>query len=82
VFGGSPAGAMFSFDSSAMHYQEYTLKGVFHHTPRYVKTAVDLMATGKVDTGLLITEQRPLDQLVDSLEDMAAGRGSKYVLVP
>jgi L-iditol 2-dehydrogenase len=82
LFGGTPAGALFSIDSSAMHYQEYTLKGVFHHTPRYVKTAVDLMATGKVDTGLLITEQRPLDRLVDSLEDMAAGRGSKYVLVP
>ena len=29
-----------------------------------------------------LTEQRPLDRLVDSLEDMAAGRGSKYVLVP
>jgi L-iditol 2-dehydrogenase len=82
LFGGTPAGALFSVDSSAMHYQEYTLKGVFHHTPRYVSTAVDLMAGGKVDTSLLITEQRPLDRLVDSLEDMAAGRGSKYVLVP
>lgn len=82
LFGGTPAGALFSVDSSAMHYQEYTLKGVFHHTPRYVQAAVDLMAGGKVDTGLLITEQRPLDRLVDSLEDMAAGRGSKYVLVP
>jgi L-iditol 2-dehydrogenase len=82
LFGGTPAGALFAVDSSAMHYQEYTLKGVFHHTPRYVSTAVDLMAGGKVDTSLLITEQRPLDRLVDSLEDMAAGRGSKYVLVP
>ncbi|HWM58757.1 MAG TPA: zinc-binding dehydrogenase [Pseudonocardia sp.] len=82
LFGGTPAGALFSVDSSAMHYQEYTLKGVFHHTPRYVSTAVDLMAAGKVDTSLLITEERPLDRLVDSLEDMAAGRGSKYVLVP
>ena len=31
---------------------------------------------------MLITESRPLEPLVDSLEDMAAGRGSKYVLVP
>jgi L-iditol 2-dehydrogenase len=82
LFGGTPSGALFSVDSSAMHYQEYTLKGVFHHTPRYVKTAVDLLATGQLDSSLLITEERPLDRLVDSLEDMAAGRGSKYVLVP
>jgi L-iditol 2-dehydrogenase len=82
LFGGTPKGAPFSVDSSAMHYEEYTLKGVFHHTPRYVKTAVDLLASGQVDAQLLITEHRPLDRLVESLEDMAAGRGSKYILVP
>jgi L-iditol 2-dehydrogenase len=82
LFGGTPKGAPFSVDSSAMHYEEYTLKGVFHHTPRYVKAAVELLVSGKVDGGMLITESRPLEALVDSLEDMAAGRGSKYVLVP
>jgi L-iditol 2-dehydrogenase len=82
LFGGTPKGAAFSVDSSAMHYEEYTLKGVFHHTPRYVKAAVELLVSGKVDGGMLITESRPLEALVDSLEDMAAGRGSKYVLVP
>jgi len=82
LFGGTPKGATFAVDSSAMHYEEYTLKGVFHHTPRYVKQAVELLISGKVDGELLITESRPLEALVDSLEDMAAGRGSKYVLVP
>ena len=82
LFGGTPRGATFAVDSSAMHYEEYTLKGVFHHTPRYVKQAVELLVSGKVDGELLITESRPLEALVDSLEDMAAGRGSKYVLVP
>ncbi len=82
LFGGTPRGAMFSVDSSAMHYDEYTLKGVFHHTPRFVKTAVDLLISGQVDGDMLITETRPLDRLVDSLEDMAAGRGSKYILTP
>lgn len=82
LFGGTPKGAPFSVDSSAMHYEEYTLKGVFHHTPKYVRTAVELLATGKLDSSLLITEHRPLERLVDSLEDMAAGRGSKYILVP
>lgn len=82
LFGGTPRGALFSVDSSAMHYDEYTLKGVFHHTPRYVQTAVDLLVSGLVDGQMLITESRPLDRLLDSLEDMAAGRGSKYILTP
>jgi L-iditol 2-dehydrogenase len=73
---------MFSVDSSAMHYEEYTLKGVFHHTPNYVRTAVELLASKKVDGHSLVTEVRPLEDLVTSLEDMAAGRGSKFVLTP
>ena len=82
LFGGTPKGALFSVDSSDMHYAEYTLKGVFHHTPNYVRTAVGLLASGKVDGHSLVTEVRPLEALVPSLEDMAAGRGSKYVLEP
>lgn len=82
LFGGTPKGALFSVDSSAMHYEEYTLKGVFHHTPDFVRVAVDLLASRKVDGSMLITERRPLEALVPSLEDMAAGRGSKYILEP
>jgi L-iditol 2-dehydrogenase len=82
LFGGPPKGAMFGVDASAMHYEEFTLKGVFHHTPKYVQTAVHLLATKKLDGQSLVTEVRPLNQLVPSLEDMAAGRGSKYILQP
>lgn len=82
LFGGPRAGARFSVDAVAMHYSEYTLKGVFHHTPQYVKTALDLLSSGALDGESLISERRPLEALVDSLEDMAAGRGAKYLLTP
>ena len=82
LFGGTPKGAPFEVDSSAMHYKEYTLKGVYHHQPRYVATAVKLLATGMFDGMSLCTQVRPLEALVDSLEDMARGVGSKYVLRP
>ena len=82
LFGGPAAGSTMTIDAVAMHYAEYTLKGVFHHTPEHVATAVGLLAGGQVDGDFLVTETRPLDRLVESLEDMAAGRGSKYALVP
>ena len=82
LFGGPKAGSRFSVDAVAMHYSEYTLKGVFHHTPQYVKTALDLLNSGDLDGESLISERRPLEALVDSLEDMAAGRGAKYLLTP
>jgi L-iditol 2-dehydrogenase len=82
LFGGPPKGTTFAVDTAAMHYNEYTLKGVFHHTPRHVATAIRLLSNGGIDGSSLVTETRPLGRLVDSLEDMAAGRGSKYVLIP
>lgn len=82
LFGGPKAGSRFSVDAVAMHYSEYTLKGVFHHTPQFVKTALELLSSGDLDGESLISEHRPLDALVDSLEDMAAGRGAKYLLTP
>jgi len=82
LFGGPPKGSTFAVDTAAMHYNEYTLKGIFHHTPRHVETAIRLLGNGSIDGNSLVTESRPLDRLIDSLEDMAAGRGSKYILIP
>ena len=82
LFGGPKAGSRFSVDAVAMHYSEYTLKGVFHHTPQYVRVALDLLASGALNGESLISEVRPLEALVDSLEDMAAGKGAKYLLDP
>jgi len=82
LFGGTPEGAHFSVNASDMHYFEYTLKGVFHHEPLYVQRALRLIESGQLDGRDLITETRPLEALVDSLEDMAAGKGSKYLIDP
>ena len=82
LFGGPKAGSRFSVDAVAMHYSEYTLKGVFHHTPEYTKVALDLLSSGDLDGETLISETRPLEALVESLEDMAQGKGAKYLLDP
>ncbi|MGA4670763.1 zinc-dependent alcohol dehydrogenase [Propionibacteriaceae bacterium Y1923] len=82
LFGGTPKNAPFTLNSSDMHYKEYTIKGVYHHQPRFVEIAVGLLASGKFDGMSLVTEVRPLDALVDSLEDMSKGLGSKYILQP
>ncbi len=82
MFGGPKAGSTFTIDAVAMHYQEYKVLGTYHHQPRYVKIAVELLSTGKFDGLSLCTEIRPLEALIDSLEDMARGVGSKYILRP
>jgi len=82
LFGGPPKDAHFSVNANDMHYSEYTLKGIFHHEPIYVERALRLIESGDLDGRDLITEERSLDRLVESLEDMAVGRGSKYAIDP
>lgn len=82
LFGGPPQGAKFSVDANDMHYFEYNLKGIFHHEPIYVQRALRLIDSGALDGRDLITETRGIDRLVESLEDMAAGRGAKYAIDP
>ncbi len=82
MFGGPKAGSTFNVDAVAMHYKEYKILGVYHHAPRYVQIAVNLLSTGKFDGMTLCTEVRPLEALVESLEDMSKGIGSKYILQP
>lgn len=82
LFGGPKAGSTFSVDAVAMHYLEYKLVGVYHHAPRYVQIAVNLLSTGQFDGMTLCSEVRGLEALIDSLEDMSRGVGSKYILQP
>lgn len=82
LFGGAKSGSSIRVDTVAMHYSEYTLKGVFHHQPRYVRTAVDLLTSRRLDGRLLLSGERPLDDLVPALEDMGAQRGLKYAIIP
>ncbi len=48
LFGGCAAGTKVPLDAHRVHYEELTLLGVFHHTPRYFTAALHLLATGKV----------------------------------
>ncbi|MFZ3107121.1 MAG: hypothetical protein WA105_07060, partial [Candidatus Hydromicrobium sp.] len=54
------------------------IKGVYHHTPYYVKKAFDLITSGQIDTVKFITTDMPLEKLVSALELMGQQKGIKY----
>jgi len=82
MFGGCPGGTTMAVDTTYLHYGEVSIKGVFHHTPRYVRDAVDLIAHNKIDADALISETLPLSRLSDALQGMMQRRGFKYALIP
>jgi L-iditol 2-dehydrogenase len=80
LFGGPPAGAKVSLDTRQAHYEELSLKGVFHHTPVHVQRAVQLITSGQLRARDYLTANRPLSETIAALEDRASG--IKTVILP
>jgi L-iditol 2-dehydrogenase len=82
LFGGCPSGSTVTFDTSRLHYDQITLKGVFHFTPEAVRAARDLLCAGKINVSPLITADRPLSDLPLVFEDLMKGDCVKFALIP
>jgi len=78
LFGGCKPDTSINVDTGLLHYSEITIKGVYHHTPYYVKKAFDLITSGQIDTVKFITADMPLEKLVSALELMGQQKGIKY----
>jgi L-iditol 2-dehydrogenase len=52
-----------SLDAARLHYDELTLKGAFHHTPKTVRAALGFLASGAYPWRDLLTHEVALDDL-------------------
>jgi L-iditol 2-dehydrogenase len=50
-------------DARRIHYDELTLRGVFHHTPQTVRAALAFLASGAYPWRALLTHELSLDEL-------------------
>lgn len=82
LFGGCPAGTGVCYDSRRLHYDELTLIGSFHYTPRDVQTAFRMLAEKKIDLSRLISGEFPLQDLEKAFMLLREGKGIKYALRP
>jgi L-iditol 2-dehydrogenase len=68
-FGGRERGSDLAVDTYRLHYEELTLLGSFHHTPRTVRAALAFLGSGAHPWGRLITHQIGLDEVAGLFED-------------
>ena len=61
-FGGLEPGTEIAADTYRLHYEELTLRGAFHHTPRHVRAALAFLASGAYPWERLITHEVGLDE--------------------
>ena len=82
LFGGCPSGTTISFDAARLHYDEITLMGAFHFTPTDVKEAYKQITERRIEVSGLISGEYPLSELRTAFDELIAGRGIKYAVIP
>ena len=69
AFGGLPRESRVEVDPFRIHYEEVTLRGAFHHTPRQMRTALAFLGSGAYPFERLITHQVGLEGVAALLAD-------------
>lgn len=82
LFGGCKSGSVVTYDTERLHYDEITLKGVFHFTPSDVKKAYSLLKDGKIRTSKLISGNYPLKNIEKAFQKLTKSEGIKYAVIP
>jgi L-iditol 2-dehydrogenase len=82
LFGGCKSGTTVTYDTGKLHYDEITLKGVFHFTPSDVRKAYKLLCSKKVPVSKLISGKYPLKNIQNAFVKLSKGIGIKYAIIP
>ena len=82
LFGGCAPGTKLNIETQLLHYQELTIKGVYHHRPATAREAVQLLAQARFPAQELLSEERPLEELEPALRAMVSKEVLKVVIRP
>jgi L-iditol 2-dehydrogenase len=69
AFGGLPRDTGVEVDAFRIHYEEVTLRGAFHHTPRDIRAALAFLASGAFPFELLVTHRVGLEGVAGLFAD-------------
>ncbi len=81
LFGGCPAGTTVPLDTNLLHYSNLTLLSSFHHTPRAIRRALELIESGVIRAANFVDGEAPLDSLPQLFRAMAAGNRAVKTLI-
>lgn len=81
-FGGCKSGSKIELDTTQLHYGDIRILSVFHHTPKYFKKALELIASGEIEVEKLIGARLPLEKTQEALEIHERGDAIKVAIIP
>ena len=82
-FGGCPNDSKISLDTNLLHYSELTCKASFHHTPKHIRKALDIVAAGEITSDDFVNRVEPLSNLLEVMRHLMSHNGHmKTAIVP
>lgn len=83
LFGGCPRGSHVQFDPSVLHYSEITIRSTFHHTPEFIRKALQAVSSGEISASDFVTGEIPLNELPRFFQQMKHRNGElKMAVIP
>ena len=80
-FGGCPAGTSVNLDTSQIHYSNLKLLASYHHTPRTIRRALELIESGVIRAADFVDGESPLSNLPALFRSMATGNRAVKTLI-
>jgi L-iditol 2-dehydrogenase len=80
-FGGCPSGSTVTFDTALIHYSNLRLLASFHHTPRAIRRALELIESGVVRATQFVDGECALSELPALFHSMAKGNRAVKTLI-
>ncbi|HXM16790.1 MAG TPA: alcohol dehydrogenase catalytic domain-containing protein [Candidatus Eremiobacteraceae bacterium] len=74
-FSGLPAGQFVEIEPAEIHYSEIKIISPFHHTPRFIREALEAIRRGDILAHDFVTEEIRLDELPQAFERMKSRSG-------
>jgi L-iditol 2-dehydrogenase len=81
LFGGCPRGTQVAIDPNSLHYSEITIKSTFHHTPRFIREALESVSRGEIRSSDFVNAEIPLTDLPKMFQHMKHRNGEMKVAV-
>jgi L-iditol 2-dehydrogenase len=82
-FGGCPNESKVNLDTALLHYSEITCKASFHHTPAYIRKALELVCAGHITAKVFVNNEEPLANLLEVMRHLMSHNGHlKTAIVP
>jgi L-iditol 2-dehydrogenase len=82
-FGGCPSDTKVNLDTNLLHYSELTCKASFHHTPKHIQKALELVSNRDISSTDFVNREEPLTNLLEVMRHLMSHNGHmKTAIVP